>query len=117
MHTRKQRSHYGFITLLCFIAMLFIMGLNYASAADQIMTGKIASVTQKVTKNGDPYTIIVLPENKTLNGIAYTTETSVFCFKSPEAKNFKAGDPVKLIAKRTISKDGNEFVTLVQFVK
>jgi hypothetical protein len=88
-----------------------------ASAADQMLTGKVANVTQKVTKNGDPYVILVIPESKELNGIKYQTETSVFCFKSPDAKLIKVGDNVKLIAKRTVSKDGNEFVTLIAFVK
>ena len=105
--------------ILMVIVILSIIAFmaSQTMAADILIEGKITSVTQKISKNGNPYVIFVVPENKELNGIKYLTETSVFCFNHlSSAKLLKAGDPVKLIAKRT-SKDGNEFTTLVQFLK
>ena len=105
--------------MLIAIAILSVITFmsSQTMAADMMIEGKITSVTQKVSKNGNAYVIFVVPENKELNGVKYTTETSVFCFNHiSTAKLLKAGDPVKVIAKR-ISKDGNEFTTLVQFLK
>lgn len=105
-----------YIALILVVIFSVIIGINMVEAADTIMSGKLTNVTQKVNKNGEAYTIIALPESKELNGVKYSTETSVFCFKSEPAKKLKPGDEVKFVAKRTVSKDGNEFVTLIQFL-
>jgi hypothetical protein len=104
------------ILLTAFFMILFI-GITQVMAADILMSGKLTNVTQKVSKTGEPYVIIAMTEQKELNGVKYTSDTSIFCFKNEPAKKLKIGDDVKLIAKRTVDKTGNEFVTLVQFVK
>jgi Cu/Ag efflux protein CusF len=81
------------------------------------MSGKVLSATQKITKTGEPYVILVIPEARELSGVKYTAETSVFCFKNEAAMKLKQGDTVKFIAKRTVSKEGNEFITMLQLIK
>lgn len=105
-----------FVATIILVAFMLIVGINTVMAADQIISGKISTVTQKISKNGEAYVIIAIPEQKELSGIKYTTDTSIFCFKNEPAKLLKAGDSIKLIAKRTVSKDGNEFVTLIHIL-
>jgi len=106
------------IVFIILVAMsVLAIGILQANATDVMINGKISAVTQKVTKTGEAYTILIIPEAKELNGVKYVSDTSVFCFKSAEAKLLKAGDPVKLIAKKSMSKDGSEFTTLIVFVK
>jgi len=103
----------GIIIVVAFTAI----GIAKVHAADIMLEGTISSVTQKVSSNGSAYTLITLPVSKELNGVKYTTDLSVFCFKSKDASKYKTGDPVKMIAKQTRSKDGNEFITLITFIK
>lgn len=99
------------------IAIIMILISTVSMAADVMIIGKASTVTQKISKNGDPYVIVAVPEEKSLNGVKYTSETSVFCFKSPEAAKIKQGDSVKFIAKKTVDKTGNEFTTLISILK
>lgn len=107
------------VLLALAIALVTVVGVCTvkANAEDVLINGKISTVTQRLSKStGEPYTILTIPEEKVLNGVKYTADTSVFCFKSEQAKTLKQGDPVKLIARKT-KKDGNEFTTLIVFVK
>jgi len=115
MKSEKHATIVVALVVIFAICTFFCIGM--ASAADMIMSGKLTNVTQKVSKNGEAYTIIVLQEQKEISGVKYVAETSVFCFKSEAAKKLKVGDDVKFVAKRTTSKTGDEFVTLIQFVK
>ena len=106
------------IVFAVLVAMsILAIGVLQANATDVMINGKISTVTQKIDKSGNAYTILVIPETKELNGVKYTSDTVVVCFKSVEAKLLKAGDPVKLIAKKSVSKNGNESMTLITFVK
>jgi len=110
-----MKKHSMFIaTLVILIAIFAYAGMLLA--ADVMLSGKLTTVTQKVSGKGNPYTLLILPEQKELNGVKYTSETQVLCFKD-ECKALKAGDNVKFIAKKSVSKDGNEFISMVQLVK
>jgi Cu/Ag efflux protein CusF len=112
------KSETGLNVVLIFAVLLALfIGITEAMAVDVIMSGKLTNVTQKISKNGEPYVIIALTEAKELNGVKYNSDTSIFCFKNEESKKLKTGDSVKFVAKRTVDKTGNEFVTLVQFIK
>ena len=102
--------------MLITLTMIFGIGIIAPHAADVMLSGKLTTVTQKVSAKGNPYTLLILPEQKELNGVKYTSDTQVLCFKD-ECKTLKTGDNVKFIAKKSVSKDGNEFISMVQLVK
>lgn len=87
-------------TLATIIALgiLFCANLN-AAAADQLITAKVGSVMDKLDKNGNPFSVVIVEETRSLNGIEYQAEVVATAFRSAhqEAKTLKAGDTVKLI--------------------
>lgn len=105
-----------------FIKVAIVIGSVFVStvsiAQDMLITGKLENVSQKISKNGNPYVVLSVPENRELNGIKYTTSVGIFAFNNEEAKKLKVGDSVKLVAKKSVDKStGNEFYTLISIVK
>jgi hypothetical protein len=97
------------------VSSIFVASI--VCAQDVMVTGKLDNVTQKISQKGNAYVILSVPENRELNGVKYTTSISVFSFNSEDAKKLKTGDNVKLVAKKSVDKNGNEFYTLLSIVK
>ncbi|MGW8181589.1 MAG: hypothetical protein ACWGQW_22900, partial [bacterium] len=69
-------------------------------AADELITAKVQSVTQAVTRNGAPYVRVIIEEKRELNGVSYTAGVPLMFFGAmvESGKTLKAGDTVKVIA-------------------
>jgi len=80
------------------LACLFMFTLP-AVAADEMITAKVQSVTQAVTKNGTPYVRVIIEEKRELNGVPYTAGIPMMFFGSTvsQGKTLKAGDMIKAI--------------------
>ena len=78
----------------------FVLSSTVALAADTLVQAKVTDVKEKLDKNGTPFSIIVIQEERTLNGVTYTADVICTAFRQAyeEAKNLKPGDTVKMIA-------------------
>jgi len=114
MHKTQNLKH---ILMAAIVLFVIAFMTSQTIAADIVIEGKIASSVQRISKNGNPYTILTVPIQRELNGIKYTTDLGVFCFKPELVKSLKAGDQVKMVAKHTTDKNGSEFTTLIAIVK
>lgn len=86
-------------TLLAACLFFFITPV-YAS--DQLVEAKVSKVMEKADKNGDPFSIVVIEEERNLNGVAYTAEVIATAFRSAheEAQLIKEGDVIKFIGSK-----------------
>jgi len=82
------------------LVIVFALSLGIASAADEVITGPIQSVVTKMDKNGQPYTRVIVAQQRMLAGVGYTAGTPVMFFgdASKDAENLKEGDTLKCIA-------------------
>lgn len=73
-----------------------------AHAEDMILNTKVERVSSKINKDGNPYVIIFVQEERTLSGIAYTAEAPVFAFGASrnEASQVKEGETMKAIVSK-----------------
>lgn len=86
------------IMLLAIFSLL--LGASVVKAADTLIQAKVTDVKEKVDKNGAPFSIIVIQEQRTLNGVSYSADVICTAFRQAheEAKTLKPGDTVKMIA-------------------
>lgn len=83
-----------------FVVVLVVLSFaGIACAEDKIVTGKIERVFLKKDKNGNNFTVLIMKDNKVLEGISYKADTPFMCFgdTNESCKNLKAGQSVKLI--------------------
>jgi hypothetical protein len=87
-------------------------------AQDRTLEGKLCNVTVAKDKNGNEYVRLVVPEQRTLNGVKYEADAFVMAFGNQvvKAKSLKAGDKVSMIV-NTRENKGCESTTVVAFAQ
>jgi signal-transduction protein with cAMP-binding, CBS, and nucleotidyltransferase domain len=77
-----------------------VLAASAAMASDTLVQAKVSDVKEKLDKNGSPFSIIVIQEERTLNGVTYSADVICTAFRQAheEAKTLKPGDTVKMIA-------------------
>lgn len=87
------------VTLLAACLLFFITPVY---AADQLIEARVSKVMEKADKNGDPFSIVIIEEERSLNGVAYTAEVIATAFRSAheEAQTIKEGDVIKFIGSK-----------------
>jgi hypothetical protein len=104
------------------IASIFVLSVLLipiiAGAEDMILTATVQRVVTKITKNGDPMTILFVEEQRTLNGVAYSAQAPVFASgpARTEAEQVKDGDAIKAIVTKR-SNNGDTTYTLHKVIK
>lgn len=103
------------ITILAIITLALTLP---AAAKDLVLESTIQTMTVKNDKNGNEYVRFLIPVEKSLNGIAYTTTASVMCFSETAemAKTYKEGDKFKAIVAEN-EYQGRMGYNLLAFVK
>jgi hypothetical protein len=74
-------------------------------AEDVILNANVSKVvTDKLDKNGAPFTVIVIQEERTLSGVAYTADAPIFATgpATEEALKVKAGDTMKAVVSKRV---------------
>ena len=91
----------------------------FASAEDVLINTKASKVlADKIDKNGNPFTVIFIQEERTLSGVAYTAETPVFAMgpAKDEATKISAGEAFKAIVSKRLT-NGDVTYTLRKVIK
>jgi hypothetical protein len=95
-----------FALFVCLIVPAFI---ETVQAEDVIINAKASKVLQdKIDKNGNPFAVIFIQEERTLSGIAYTAEAPIFAMgpAKDEAVKVTAGESFKaIVGKRAVNGD------------
>jgi len=95
------------ITALALVISMLIPAI--ALAEDVLINTRANKVlADKIDKNGNPFTVIFIQEERTLSGVAYTAETPVFAMglAKDEAAKVTAGEPFKaIVSKRSVNGD------------
>jgi hypothetical protein len=88
------------ICLICFLTTMALAVTTPASAAEVLLNTEIETVQVRQDKNGNEYAMFVIKLDKTLNGVAYTTDAVVMAFGDmvAAAKEYQAGQMLKAIA-------------------
>ena len=83
------------------LVFVFLMPV-VSRAEDMILSSKVERVSAKINKDGNPYVIIFVREERTLSGISYTAEAPVFAFGASrnEASQVKEGETIKAIVSK-----------------
>ncbi len=106
------------ILTICMIACFVTVVFNTAAiAGDQLIDTKIEKILVKVDKNGADYVIIIIKENRVLNGINYKADVVVTAFGTQVegASKLTEGDNLKAICQET-SYQGSKNYKLVQLL-
>lgn len=98
-------------TVLCAVAF-------NATAADVLLEAKVTNIITKTDKNGNPYAVLIIEEQRELNGVTYTAEVIATAFRSAyqQASTITPGDTVKMIASKR-SYNGDITYTVRALVK
>ena len=99
------------LAIVCFLAPI-------ASAEDLILNVKVDSVTTAVDKNGNEYVRVIIVENRTLKGVAYSATVPVMFFGqdlSEQAKQIQKGQQIKVLVNKRIYQ-GNPSYTARQLL-
>ncbi len=95
-------------TLLIAVAITMLI-TSAAFAEDIILNAKVSKVvSDKLDKNGAPFAVIVIQEERTLSGVAYLADAPVFATgpAKDEALKVKSGDTLKaIVSKRVLNGD------------
>ncbi len=105
------------ITTLALIISLLIPA--FAQAEDVLINTKANKVlADKIDKNGNPFSVIFIQEERTLSGVAYTAETPVFAMgpAKDEATKITAGEAFKAIVSKRLA-NGDVTYTLRKVIK
>jgi hypothetical protein len=105
------------IVLFALIAALLTPVI--AHAEDVLINAKASKVlADKLDKNGNPFTVIFIQEERTLSGIAYTAETPVFAMgpAKDEATKVSSGETFKAIVSKRLA-NGDTTYTLRKVIK
>ena len=92
------------------------MGLAYAE--DVVFEAKIQSATEATTRNGIPYTRVIIEENREKDGIQYTAGVPAMFFgdMASVGAGLKAGDTVKFIGNKR-SYQGRDSYTVLKLLE
>lgn len=104
-------------TVLALVISLFLPA--FAHAEDVLINTKANKVlADKIDKNGNPFTVIFIQEERTLSGVAYTAETPVFAMgpAKDEATKISAGEAFKAIVSKRLT-NGDVTYTLRKVIK
>lgn len=105
------------IALMALIVTLVFPAL--VGAEDVILQAKASKViTDRLDKNGNPFSIIFIQEERTLSGVAYTAEAPVFAMgpAKEEAGKVITGESFKaIVSKRQVN--GDVTYTLRKIIK
>ena len=105
------------ITVLALAISLLVPAL--AQAEDVLINTKAGKIlADKIDKNGNPFTVIFIQEEKSLSGVAYTAETPVFAMgpAKDEATKISAGEAFKAIVSKRLT-NGDVTYTLRKVIK
>lgn len=102
---------------LIFVLSTITISVN-ARAEDVVLNATVQKVTTKITKSGDPMTILFIEEQRTLNGVVYTAQAPVFVSgpARDEAEQVKNGDSIKAIVSKRLN-NGDITYTLRKVLK
>ncbi len=100
------------------IAISAVMVPVTARAEDIVLTATVQRVITKITKSGDPMTILFVEEQRTLNGVAYSAQAPVFASgpARTEAEQVKDGESIKAIVTKRLN-NGDTTYTLHKVIK
>ena len=86
-----------FAVLVALLVLVAFTGL--AVAEDKIIQGKLERVIVKKDKNGNPFSVLIMKNAKTLQGVNYTSDSPFFCFGDThnQCKSLKAGQTTKIV--------------------
>jgi hypothetical protein len=105
------------ITALALVISVLIPAI--AMAEDVLIDTKASKVlAEKVDKNGQPFSVIFIQEERILSGVAYTAETPVFAMgpAKDEATKVAAGEAFKAIVSKRLN-NGDVTYTLRKVIK
>jgi hypothetical protein len=105
------------ITVLALVISVLIPAVSMAE--DVLISTKASKVlADKVDKNGQPFSVIFIQEERTLSGVAYTADTPVFAMgpAKDEATKVAAGEAFKAIVSKRIT-NGDVTYTLRKVIK
>jgi hypothetical protein len=105
------------ITVLALVISLLIPAI--AMAEDVLINTKASKVlADKVDKNGQPFTVIFIQEERSLSGVVYTAETPVFAMgpAKDEATKVAAREAFKAIVSKRLN-NGDVTYTLRKVIK
>lgn len=110
-----MKKHIAIVVVIA--VSMFTIAANLF-AADQLINAKIGSVIEKLDKNGNPFSVVIIEENRTLNGVSYAAEVVGTAFRSAheQVKTIKPGEIVKLIAEER-EYNGSKAYTIRALVK
>jgi hypothetical protein len=102
------------------IALMLIIGFMFAStparAEDKVITFKPTSVTVAKDRNGSDYVRMIWGDTKELNGIKYSSGSTVNAYREnlEAAKKIKAGDTVTAVVSKK-DYNGTSYYTVLAF--
>jgi len=106
---------------IALIAVLFAVSISvHAYAEDMILQAKVSKVmTDRLDKNGTPFAIIFIQEERTLSGVAYIAEAPVFAMGATkdEAARVAAGETFKAIVSKRQANGGDITYTLRKIIQ
>ncbi|MCK8600086.1 hypothetical protein [Desulfoferrobacter suflitae] len=114
---RKQSNMVSKVAVLVFVLSLLTIS-TAAIAADTVIEAKVTNVMEKLDKNGNPFSVIIFEEQRTLNGVSYTTEVIATAFRKvhEDVSQVKVGDTIKAIASKR-EYNGDVTYTLRKVIK
>ena len=116
---RKENMKRVIVTVML-AAMAIVLNTTPASAEDVILQAKASKImVDRLDKNGNPFTIIFIQEERTLSGVVYTAEAPVFAMGSAkdEAAKVSAGENFKAIVSKRQANGGDITYTLRKIVQ
>lgn len=105
------------IIALALVVSLFLPA--FAQAEDVLINTKANKIlADKIDKNGNPFTVIFIQEERSLSGVAYTAETPVFAMgpAKDEATKVATGESFKAIVSKRMA-NGDVTYTLRKVIK
>ncbi len=98
---RKQSNMVSKVAAVVLVLSLIAVS-TAAIAADTVIEAKVTNVIEKLDKNGNPFSVIIFEEQRTLNGVSYTTEVIATAFRKvhEEVSQLQVGDTIKAIASK-----------------
>jgi len=104
------------IAVLAIVTFCWIMTPMPASAADEQITFKPASVTELKDRNGNSYVRMLWAKTGELNGVSYSKTVSVNAYGEhvAQARAIKPGQEVKAVASKKFYQ-GSEYYTILGF--
>jgi hypothetical protein len=103
------------LSIIAALVVILILSLSFAAyAKDVVLKAKVTSVVEFLDKNGNPCVRIIVNEQRTLNGVTYTTGVPVMAFRemTGQVKGIKVGDTLHVIAAKRTYQDRDSYTIL-----